>query len=399
MNIGRATDVGCVREINEDTVVAEAVSPPAANPDGLIAVLLVADGMGGHQAGEVASGLAGEMTRQAFLSPHTVADEMVTGGPEAGAEARLAQRAVAVTRSINQAVFGYGGQGVAHPGTTLTLCLCRTRDYTIAHVGDSRAYLLTRSGICQLTDDDSWVGEAVRRGTMTPDEARNSNLRNQLTKSIGIAADVEPSLYQGAWEPGDALLLCSDGLSEYVMPEEMRDEFVAAPDLQTACDNLVKLARERGGHDNISLVAACEGRPQTIARKPPTWKGKEFPPAALPNRETASGVHDPNRALRPMLLTVSGLAFFIIGLAVARLRYPAITQTNAITPISAVHAPAKTVPQSKKMPVFGPPAPEQGKEEPRPPGSASAHPRRGTDTEDQPDAQRRAAKLQKADMR
>lgn len=343
MNIGWATDVGNVREINEDTVVAETLAPEATNPEGLTAVLVVADGMGGHQAGEIASGLAGSMTRQAFLQPALLPADSVAPGTSDLPDSQLAAHALEVVRQINEAVFAYGGQGTAHPGTTLTLCLCRERDYTIAHVGDSRAYLLARGSICQVTDDDSWVGEAVRRGTMTLDEARSSHLRNQLTKCIGIAAEVEPSLYQGTWQPGDVLLLCSDGLSEYVLPEELRATVSSASSLQAACDHLVALARERGGHDNISVVAACEGLPQAVSRKPPTWKGED-PLRAMPGTPGgASDVPDPNRVLRPILLALGVLAFLVIGLAAAR-RHPPFWTRHAIV------VPAHVPPHSKTLP-------------------------------------------------
>lgn len=329
MNIGLATDVGNAREINEDSVIAEAI-PGMAALHGLAAVLLVADGMGGHQGGEVASGLAAASVRQAFLLP-----EGIRQAQEGRATSRAlpASRALEVARQINRDVYAWGGQGTAHPGTTLTLCLCGPQQYAVVHVGDSRAYLLTRGGICQITEDDSWVGEAVRRGTMTLDEARESPLRNQLTKCIGIAPDVQPLLYEGAWQAGDTLLLCSDGLSEYVGEEELRDAFGSGADLQASCERLTALARERGGQDNISIVAACEGVPHTMTRKPPTWKGD----AEYGNAEAAGSlplsVKDPNRRLRPLLLGMIGAGFLVMGMAVGRMRHHAAPHAVLASPL------------------------------------------------------------------
>ena len=384
LNIGRATDVGNVREINEDTILAEALLSSAefADPEELTAVLLVADGMGGHQAGEVASRMAGEMTRQTFLVPQAP-DRVPAGGGGAVTlqTSGLAERAIDLARRINQAVFAYGGQGIAHPGTTLTLCLCHARTYTIAHVGDSRAYLLTGSGICQLTDDDSWVGEAVRRGTMTPGEARESPHRNQLTRCVGIAEDVQPSLYQGTWQPGNVLLLCSDGLSEYVLPEEIRDAVLAASSLQAACEKLVRLARDRGGHDNISLVSACEGRPQAGSRKPPTWKGDVLLAHTLSGGAKARRLSDPNFALRSLLLTFVGMAFLVIGLAVGRRQQAATPLTHTVVPTVTI----KTHPKDKINPVVVPSVKPDEENKPRPLRSeAPARKKKRVVAEDQP---------------
>jgi protein phosphatase len=286
MEIGCSTDVGRERELNEDTVVAERLGGGLENPWRLSAVLAVADGMGGHQGGEVASQRAGEMAQRLFAARHDDLDPADLSGQ------KLLQRLKEALQSINRTVYQEGaGAGPSRPGTTLTVCLVRPGEYCIGHVGDSRAYLLRHSSVEQITEDDSWVAEAVRRGKMTREEAQNSPFVNQLTKCIGIAPEVEPSLYYGNWNEGDILLLCSDGLTGYVLPEEMRQAVQAHETLQESCDSLVALANDRGGHDNISVVAARLAGNGPVKKKPPTLS----PELRL---DVASAAHEERQSAR-----------------------------------------------------------------------------------------------------
>jgi protein phosphatase len=259
MKIAATTDVGRVRELNEDTVWTRVFAPGVPNPWGLEALLMVADGMGGHRAGEVASSLACETARRLF-APNDLNGK---GEPE---EARdgpsFLRRAAAAVQEINRVVHEYSAEPCGRqgsPGTTLTLALLRHSEYFIAHVGDSRAYFL-RAGsptVEQVTEDDSFVGEAVRRGHMTAEEANSSPLRHQITKAIGLEPCVEPSVYYGHWTTGDVLLLCSDGLTEHVNEDDIAKAVQQSADLPSACVELAALANERGGSDNISIAAAC----------------------------------------------------------------------------------------------------------------------------------------------
>ncbi|MCW3097716.1 MAG: Ptc1 [Chthonomonadaceae bacterium] len=257
MKVGAATDVGNVRELNEDTIVATLIDT-LSDPLQLAAVLMVADGLGGHDAGEVASGLARETVRSVLIDRSLGTAETVR------------ERLIEAVAETNTRVHACVSTSGAHPATTLTLCACRANDYTVVHVGDSRAYLLRGNEVCQVTEDDSWVGEAIRRGQMTPAEAEMSPFRNQLTKSVGSAPSVDPRVYEGDWRPGDVLVLTSDGLTEYVGPAEILDTVRNTQDLQAACEILVRMARERGGHDNISVVAAACSGVLSLPRKPPT---------------------------------------------------------------------------------------------------------------------------------
>ena len=313
MEIGATTDVGLVRELNEDTILARTLPPGIGNPWQLTSVLMVADGLGGHQAGEVASQIAGETIQQIFVLGQ--ADSWV---PDDVTPADVRQRIIVAIRQVNDLVHAQSGEasGAARPATTLTLCLTRDGEYHIGHVGDTRAYLIRDAEITQITADDSWVGEAVRRGQMTEDEAQSSPFRNQLLKTVGTAMTVDPTLYSGRTHVGDVLLLCSDGMTEYVGPSEMLQASSCSQTLQEACDQLVALARERGGHDNISVVMASPRVQSAKTRKPltlPRGTAPTWPPVERPSVK-----NDPNRYLRVILLVLVGLAALLVGLWLGR---------------------------------------------------------------------------------
>ncbi len=306
MEIAVTTDVGRVRELNEDTVLAEVPATP--NPLNLTAVLMVADGVGGHRAGEVASKLCGDAVRRIYLETSNTNNLL----PNMNGYALLTQMKCSL-QSINEIVYAEEkGHGIARPASTLTLCLMRSKEYYIAHVGDSRAYLLRSEGIVQLTEDDSLVAEMVRCGRMTSQEAAVSQFRNQITKSIGTEMEVKPSLYQGSLEDGNVILLCSDGLTEYVHPSEIHEIVYRNADLDLSLRELVRIANDRGGHDNISIAAAKSGQ-KKADRKPATW------PPVLPPNKSVSLMHNVasknvTRPYRLALALILVIIFFIYGI-------------------------------------------------------------------------------------
>jgi serine/threonine protein phosphatase PrpC len=234
--VGARTDVGRVREGNEDSYM---VHEP---------LFAVADGMGGHQGGEVASKLALDTLKQ------------VAGGERALIQA---------VQDANRAVFDRAGRdpGLAGMGTTLTAFLVEGDAVRLAHVGDSRAYLLRDGQLQRITKDHTVVERLVEEGRLTPQEAEIHPQRSILTRAIGVEGDVQVD--QGTIEvsPGDRLLLCSDGLTGMVGEEEITRILTERSDPQAAADALIEAANEAGGQDNITAVVidVADGGPTPAA--------------------------------------------------------------------------------------------------------------------------------------
>lgn len=238
LSISLKSDIGRVRTINQDHYLAEVLAPG-------VALLGVADGMGGYEAGEVASALAIEhLRRLASAKP------LPTEQPEL-----LLEQLKRAFLEANQAILaGQADPHQAHMGTTLTAALVVNASIFVVHTGDSRLYLISQGQITQVTDDHSVVGELVKSGGLTEEEARVHPQRNLLTSALGSSRPPRLDHYQLTWQPGDTLLLCSDGLTNHVFA----DELLAAlqGDFAGLADRLVALANERGGTDNITVVAA-----------------------------------------------------------------------------------------------------------------------------------------------
>jgi PPM family protein phosphatase len=228
MEVAARTDVGLVREHNEDRFL---VRP---------GLLVVADGMGGAKAGEVAAGLAVEHLER--LGGESSAAEL-TGAIE---EANRAIRRLAEDDPER-----------AGMGTTITAAMLGDGSVAeVLHVGDSRAYLLREGELRLLTRDHSMVAELVDRGTLTPEEAETHPQRNVITRALGAEPEVRVDHLQQELQPGDTLLLCTDGLSAHVPEAEIEAALNAAPSLDAAVDALVALANEAGGTDNVTVLLA-----------------------------------------------------------------------------------------------------------------------------------------------
>ncbi|MGB4338162.1 MAG: Stp1/IreP family PP2C-type Ser/Thr phosphatase [Bacillota bacterium] len=226
-----ASDTGLVRKRNEDSYFVGG------------SCIAVADGMGGHNAGEVASSIAIET-----VESNTALLE--TGEMEPAECVREANLRVLEAASSDSALSGMG--------TTLTLAVWDDADIKVAHVGDSRAYLVSGGTIQRLTDDHSVVGEMVRSGALTPDEAHSHPGRHAITRALGFVEDLEVD--QGTWGfgPGDVVLLCTDGLHDVVSDQEILEAVMAksGDGPEAICEFLVAVAKERGGPDNITVAAA-----------------------------------------------------------------------------------------------------------------------------------------------
>ena len=229
-----ATDIGRVRAINEDALLLDF-------DHGLFAV---ADGMGGHAAGEVASGLAVEALSELLARPRDPAED---------ASELLSQAIEEASRSI--AARSEDNPEFRHMGTTVVAALVDGLRLSIAHVGDSRAYLWRGGQIRQLTSDHSWVNELVRLGMLSREQAARDPRRNVVTRALGSGAVVGPDIWQGDLDPGDILLLCTDGLTSMLDDQHIGEVIAAsAPALDQVCHGLIEAANAAGGEDNTTVI-------------------------------------------------------------------------------------------------------------------------------------------------
>ncbi len=244
------TDVGRRREANEDEFLLD---------DGL-GLYAVADGMGGHAAGEVASHLAISTLRESLTSSGWEGAETETD--VARAQEALRQAVDEANRKICETVMSR--EEWRGMGTTVVILLACGERALIGHVGDSRAYLLRNGDFRRLTSDHSWVNEQVKLGLLTEEQAHRHPMRNIVTRALGNRLDVALELNNETFRGGDVFLLCSDGLNSMLSDEEIRTTLEANPDPRDACRALVDAANARGGEDNTTvIVLKVNGNPRT----------------------------------------------------------------------------------------------------------------------------------------
>ncbi len=235
------TDVGRRREKNQDQFVVD-------DDHGFFAI---ADGMGGHAAGEVASQIAIEALSEAM---RRIRGESKDGDSDPqDASQRLVHAVTEGNRRICESVLARGEwRGM---GTTIVALLTLGDRAVIGHVGDSRAYLLREGQLRRLTEDHSWVGEQVRLGLLTDEEAQKHPMRNIVTRAMGNRVEIDVELNEAVVEPGDVFMLCSDGLNSMMTDDLIREALQNHKDSpREACEALVNLANERGGDDNITVI-------------------------------------------------------------------------------------------------------------------------------------------------
>jgi PPM family protein phosphatase len=252
------SDVGLVRTNNEDsfliaTAAGEITNQNPADLTGIIpengTIFIVADGMGGAQAGEVASRMAVDLVAREFiaaLSQTEVSDEQTIKS--------------ILTESIqhaNELILeeGQKNNDFSGMGTTLTAATVYGRTILFAQLGDSRAYLARGGVISQMTKDQSLVAQMVDAGSLTPEEAKTHPQRNVILQALGIREQVDVAISFAELRRGDQIVLCSDGLSGKVDAEEIK-EFLERFEPKAACQGLVRMARDRGGEDNITVIVA-----------------------------------------------------------------------------------------------------------------------------------------------
>jgi serine/threonine protein phosphatase PrpC len=235
--IGYDTDPGCAGKKNEDRLHA----------DPNRGLFIVADGMGGHNAGELASAIAVETIAE------TVEEKL-------DSEEEVSNLLRDSILSAHQAILRSSRlkKEWQDMGTTVVSALFDKDRVVIAHVGDSRAYLIEHGTIRQLTEDHSFVYEWLKEGTISPEEARMHRARHGLTQAVGIDDEIEPDTSSLPWDGKGCLLLCSDGLSDMLWEHEILDIVTNSNDPDEACRVLTRVANERGGRDNISVILVCD---------------------------------------------------------------------------------------------------------------------------------------------
>ena len=287
---GSRTDIGCLRDHNEDSLI---VTPP---------LFAVADGMGGHAAGEVASEIAVHVLAE-HAPEHPDGEALARAVEEANHEVMRAAR------------DGRGREGM---GTTMTAAVLEGERLVIAQVGDSRAYLMHQGKLQQLTRDHSLMADLIEAGQLTPEEARCHPQRSVITRALGSDPCMHPDMYEINVETGDRLLICSDGLSGMLCDQDIEHTMRRVQDPQRCAAQLVNEAIAAGGHDNVTVIVAdvsgfAEARRRKLARKTKLFiatilvlfaaivgepPGRERLPEhhRLPGRPRRQGGHLPRRA-------------------------------------------------------------------------------------------------------
>ncbi|MCQ2539105.1 MAG: Stp1/IreP family PP2C-type Ser/Thr phosphatase [Acetatifactor sp.] len=225
-----------VRKLNQDYVYRSEL--PVGNLPNLF---LVADGMGGHNAGDFAAKLA-----------VTTIAELIADSDETDAE-KLLDRSVSVANAV---VFrsAEASPELAGMGTTIVAAVCDGDKLTVANVGDSRLYVVNKDGINQITRDHSWVEEMIRRGGIAREDARNHPDKNIITRAVGVGNSVRIDFFEHKIKEDDIILMCTDGLTNMLIDEEIQSVLLSERNIEEKAEELVRRANDNGGRDNISVI-------------------------------------------------------------------------------------------------------------------------------------------------
>jgi serine/threonine protein phosphatase PrpC len=294
LSVGSCTDVGAVRSRNEDSILAEPLDSPEAQAHGWLAI--VADGLGGHQRGDLASQLAVQTTREVFykrsglgrhpdgpgrLGRHPDGPEGLevhpdrpggSGGRPDGPEGLeghpdspggsggrppandTGERLRAAVEHANEVIRRTGEESAAtaEMASTITAAVIDGTQLTVAQVGDSRGYLIRNARLRQITHDHSLVDELMRNGGLTPEQAAHHPNRNVITRALGTRETVQVDIFDEELHDADVVVLCSDGLYRTVDESEIARSLISEP--QAAAEALVALSNQRGAPDNVSVI-------------------------------------------------------------------------------------------------------------------------------------------------
>ncbi len=262
LEVGFSTDVGRQRRRNEDSYAVFVPFPGEGNPSQLSGLMLVADGMGGERAGDRASQLTAERLR------HWFATGTYSSWPEFSGDRALQAALTHAVRAVSNEIYqlGQNDPSIRGLGSTVVMAAMTSKHMVLAHVGDSRCYLVRNHTIQQVTSDHSWVQRQVDAGVLTSEAARSHPQRNILTRSLGDSLPPEVDITTLDLRDGDLFVLCSDGLTGGLTDEEMLDLTTVCPEPQPLAEALVRRANDQDGSDNITaVVGLCrsEGPEQT----------------------------------------------------------------------------------------------------------------------------------------
>jgi serine/threonine protein phosphatase PrpC len=242
LEVATATHPGMVRSHNEDSVAADAE----------VGLAVLADGMGGYNAGEVASGIAVELIKAEMKKTLAAHDSGHLDG-DTTAERLITEHGARANSAIYQAAQShpqYSGMG-----TTLVVALWHDNRMSVGHIGDSRLYRMRGGALEQITRDHSLLQEQIDSGMITKEQARHSQNKNLVTRAVGIDREVDTEVHTYAVQAGDVYLLCSDGLSDMVTDEDIQTTLSSLQaNLPLAAQQLVQQANDNGGRDNVSVI-------------------------------------------------------------------------------------------------------------------------------------------------
>ena len=250
--IGMLTDVGQVRTVDEDSILAADLSFGVNSESSKFLLLAVADGMGGHAKGEEASKIALNAIAGAVI-PDLLNNTPFTKILEKGIQ------------NANQDILDYTAKNpeASGMGTTSVCAVVKDNQIHLANVGDSRAYRVSDDEICRVTKDHSYVQALIDEGDITEEQAREHPRKNEITRAVGIMPSIEVDTMKLTLDSDESLLLCCDGVIAHLSDDDIHKIIRDSPDPQTACQEIVDMANERGGSDNISLIILSAGGSDT----------------------------------------------------------------------------------------------------------------------------------------
>ena len=257
--IGMLTDVGQVRTVDEDSILAADLSFGVNSESSKFLLLAVADGMGGHAKGEEASKIALNAIAKAVI-PDLLNNTSFTKILEKGIQ------------NANQDILDYTAENpeASGMGTTSVCAVVKDNQIHLANVGDSRAYRVSDDEICRVTKDHSYVQALIDEGDITEEQAREHPRKNEITRAVGIMPSIEVDTMKLTLDSDESLLLCCDGVIAHLSDDDIHKIIRDSPDPQTACKEIVDLANERGGSDNISLIILSSEGSDTKETEPNT---------------------------------------------------------------------------------------------------------------------------------